>query len=250
MARIRCAISSMHSRDWWERLARGSTFTTSRRRSEVSTGRTSSIPAPLGAPTAMSLSGLIGFLAERVRDNKPEGESEVFGLPAGRVVAATTAMSLLGSTAEAGLLHFRGAFHNPVGRGEGTQNFAALDGCDRGDGRRRRRIPRLWRLARHGWVAQLAAERHCRPSAPRAALVHRLGTCRPRRFGTNGITWPRDRRALSSIRRMAFPAPEPSAWEAIRARASSMPIAEAGIYLICGCAMDRYFRPSAASIRH
>ena len=39
--------------------------------------------APLGAPAAMSLSGLIGFLAERVRDNEPEGEPEVFGLPAG-----------------------------------------------------------------------------------------------------------------------------------------------------------------------
>ena len=70
--------------------------------------------APLGAPAAMSLSGLMGFLAERVRDNEPQGEPEVFGLPAGRVVAAMTAASLLGTTAEAGLLHFRGAFHNPA----------------------------------------------------------------------------------------------------------------------------------------
>ena len=70
--------------------------------------------APLGAPAAMSLSGLMGFLAERVRDNEPQGEPEVFGLPAGRVVAATTAASLLGTTAEAALLHFRGAFHNPA----------------------------------------------------------------------------------------------------------------------------------------
>lgn len=70
--------------------------------------------APLGAPAAMSLSGLMGFLAERVRNNKPEGQPEVFGLPAGRVVAAATAVSLLGTTAEAGLLHFRGAFHNPA----------------------------------------------------------------------------------------------------------------------------------------
>ena len=70
--------------------------------------------APLGAPAAMSLSGLLGFLAERVRANKPEGEPTVFGRPAGRVVAATTAASLLGTTAEAGLLHFRGAFHNPA----------------------------------------------------------------------------------------------------------------------------------------
>jgi hypothetical protein len=70
--------------------------------------------APLGAPAAMSLSGLMGFLAERVRDNRPESEPRVFGLPAGRVVAAVTGVSLLGTTAEAGLLHFRGAFHNPA----------------------------------------------------------------------------------------------------------------------------------------
>jgi hypothetical protein len=70
--------------------------------------------APLGAPAAMSLSGLMGFLAERVRDNRPEDEPRVLGLPAGRVVAAATGLSLLGTTAEAGLLHFRGAFHNPA----------------------------------------------------------------------------------------------------------------------------------------
>ena len=70
--------------------------------------------APLGAPAAMSLSGLMGFLAERVRDNEPGDEPAVFGLPAGRVTAAATAASLLGTTAEAGLLHFRGAFHNPA----------------------------------------------------------------------------------------------------------------------------------------
>jgi hypothetical protein len=70
--------------------------------------------APLGAPAAMSLAGLMGFLAERVRDNRPEGEPRVFGLPAARVVAAMTGLSLLGTTAEAGLLHFRGAFHNPA----------------------------------------------------------------------------------------------------------------------------------------
>lgn len=70
--------------------------------------------APLGAPAAMSLAGLMGFLAERVRDNDPEDEPKVFGLPAGRLTAAVTAVSLLGTTAEAGFLHFRGAFHNPA----------------------------------------------------------------------------------------------------------------------------------------
>jgi hypothetical protein len=70
--------------------------------------------APLGAPAAMSLAGLMGFLAERVRDNRPGNEPRVLGLPAGRVVVAMTAVSLLGTTAEAGFLHFRGAFHNPA----------------------------------------------------------------------------------------------------------------------------------------
>nr|WP_246332020.1 hypothetical protein [Sphingomonas chungangi] len=70
--------------------------------------------APIGAPAAISLSGLMGFLGERVRDNKPGTRPMVAGLPAGRVVAALTGASLLGTTAEAGLLHFRGAFHNPA----------------------------------------------------------------------------------------------------------------------------------------
>src|SRR5665213_887750 len=48
--------------------------------------------APLGAPAAMSLSVLRGFLAERVRDNDPEREPQVYGLPAGRVVAAATTL--------------------------------------------------------------------------------------------------------------------------------------------------------------
>ena len=167
--------------------------------------------APLGAPAAMSLSGLIGFLAERVRDNEPEGEPEVFSLPAGKVVAATTAMSLLGTTAEAGLLHFRGAFHNPamllpvtmppvaaallgaatVGDATKDRKVSRLwDGGHRGNGRRGCRISRLWRVARHGRMAQLAAECHCRPTAACAALLYRSGACRTRRFGTAQRAYP------------------------------------------------------------
>ena len=106
--------------------------------------------APLGAPAAMSLSGLIGFLAERVRSNKPEGEPKVFGLPAGRVVAATTAMSLLGTTAEAGLLHFRGAFHNPAMLLPVTMPpvaAALLGAAAAGDAARDRKVSRLWMAA-------------------------------------------------------------------------------------------------------
>jgi hypothetical protein len=70
--------------------------------------------APLGAPAAMSLAGMAGFLAERVRDNPPGSAPAVMGLPAGRVVAALTGGGLVGTAMEAGLLHFRGAFHNPA----------------------------------------------------------------------------------------------------------------------------------------
>ena len=70
--------------------------------------------APIGAPAALSLSGAMGFLAERVRDTRPGLSPDVLGLNAGRVVGVTTAAGLLGTVAEAGLLHFRGAFNNPA----------------------------------------------------------------------------------------------------------------------------------------
>jgi hypothetical protein len=70
--------------------------------------------APIGAPAALILSGALGFSAERVRDNQPGAAPELFGLPAGRTLAFMTAAGLLGTVGEAGLLHFRGAFHNPL----------------------------------------------------------------------------------------------------------------------------------------
>lgn len=69
--------------------------------------------APLGAPGALVLSGLLGFVAERVRDNAPGAVPRIFGLPAGRMSAAVTGAGLLGTVAEAALLHFRGAFQDP-----------------------------------------------------------------------------------------------------------------------------------------
>ncbi|HEY1890378.1 MAG TPA: hypothetical protein VGG63_08225 [Steroidobacteraceae bacterium] len=69
--------------------------------------------APLGAPAALILSGLLGFLAERVRDTVPGQAPTIGGLSAGRVVAAVTSLGLLGTVGEAGLLHFRGAYHDP-----------------------------------------------------------------------------------------------------------------------------------------
>ncbi len=69
--------------------------------------------APLGAPMAILLSGLLGFCSERVRESSGGRRPKIFGLPAGRTIAAVTGAGLLGTTGEAGLLHFRGAFHNP-----------------------------------------------------------------------------------------------------------------------------------------
>lgn len=69
--------------------------------------------APLGAPMAILLSGLIGFCSERVRETPRGTTPTIFDFPAGRAMAAVISGGLLGTAGEAGLLHFRGAFHNP-----------------------------------------------------------------------------------------------------------------------------------------
>ena len=69
--------------------------------------------APIGAPAALILSGAMGFLAERVRDTRAGGIPTIAGLHAGRVVGAAVSVGLLGTVGEAGLLHFRGAYHDP-----------------------------------------------------------------------------------------------------------------------------------------
>ncbi len=68
--------------------------------------------APMGAPAALILSGLLGYAAERVRDAAPFTQPRIFGLPAGRLLSGFTALGLLGTTAEAWLLHFRGNFQH------------------------------------------------------------------------------------------------------------------------------------------
>jgi len=69
--------------------------------------------APIGAPAALILSGLLGFLGERTRDNAPGAPPTIAGVPAGRFLAAATGAGLLGTVGEAGLLHYRGAYQNP-----------------------------------------------------------------------------------------------------------------------------------------
>jgi hypothetical protein len=70
--------------------------------------------APIGAPFALVLAGLLGRGAEKVRDTPPGKKAEILGAPAGRLLAAVGAGGLLGTAGEAALLHFRGAFHDPA----------------------------------------------------------------------------------------------------------------------------------------
>lgn len=65
--------------------------------------------APLGAPAALSLAGMIGGMAERLR-----GSRSLFGFVPGRLIARLVSLGLLGSAGEAALMHFRGAYHNPA----------------------------------------------------------------------------------------------------------------------------------------
>jgi hypothetical protein len=69
--------------------------------------------APIGAPVALTLAGLLGRGAERVRDAKPWRSPTVLGWPAGRALGAVAAVGLAGTVAEAALLHFRGNFQDP-----------------------------------------------------------------------------------------------------------------------------------------
>jgi len=69
--------------------------------------------APIGAPAALILCGMLGFSAERVRNNRPGTVPRLFDLPAGRTLAFMSSIGMLGTVGEAGLLHFRGAYHDP-----------------------------------------------------------------------------------------------------------------------------------------
>lgn len=103
--------------------------------------------APLGAPMAILLSGMLGFCSERVRANGRRRSRRIFKLPAAETVATVSALGLIGTSGEAGLLHFRGAFHNPFMAvpvtlppiGAGLLAGAVLNG-----GRRMRGLARWW----------------------------------------------------------------------------------------------------------
>ena len=65
--------------------------------------------APFGAPAALTLAGLYGVIAGEMLTG-----SKVVGARLPQYTAGLIAFSLLGTVAEAGLLHFRGAFQNPA----------------------------------------------------------------------------------------------------------------------------------------
>jgi hypothetical protein len=66
--------------------------------------------APIGAPVALLLAGLLGRTGEKVRSRA----RRYLGLPLERVLGLVSAVGLAGTVGEAGLLHFRGAFQNPA----------------------------------------------------------------------------------------------------------------------------------------
>ncbi|WP_188054451.1 hypothetical protein [Sphingosinithalassobacter sp. CS137] len=66
--------------------------------------------APIGAPAALILSGALGAAADALATRDPR----LGPLPVGgRFVGALAVIGLVGTSAEAALLHFRGAFHSP-----------------------------------------------------------------------------------------------------------------------------------------
>ena len=65
--------------------------------------------APLGAPASLSLAGLLRRTAALIRTR-----ATLAGMLPGKALAWLVSLGLLGTSAEAALLHFRGAFHNPA----------------------------------------------------------------------------------------------------------------------------------------
>ena len=94
--------------------------------------------APLGAPAALTLVGLYGVIAGEMLSGRDYVRTR---LP--RHTAGLIAFSLMGTIAEAGLLHFRGNFQNPVMYAPVTvPPLAALSiGAAHVDAARDRRLP-------------------------------------------------------------------------------------------------------------
>ena len=143
--------------------------------------------APIGAPAALTLAGLYGVIAGEMLSGRDYVRTR---LP--RHTAGLIAFSLMGTIAEAGLLHFRGKFQNPVmyapvtipplaavgdrrgravaARGRRCRAAAQGDGAARD---RRPDVPRLRNSPQHGRLAQLEPDDPARTAAARAARLSR-----------------------------------------------------------------------------
>ncbi len=67
--------------------------------------------APIAAPLGLTFAGLFGLAAGAL--TRQRQRPRLLGAPAGPLLAIAAALGLVGTAAEAGLLHFRGAFHHP-----------------------------------------------------------------------------------------------------------------------------------------
>ena len=63
--------------------------------------------APVAAPLAITMAGILGFAASRI------AAGDTSRIPPGAALGALAAVGLAGTSAEATALHFRGAFQNP-----------------------------------------------------------------------------------------------------------------------------------------
>jgi hypothetical protein len=66
--------------------------------------------APLAAPAGITLAGLFGLAAHQVSQGE---EGYILGWPIEQLLSLAAVSGLLGTAAEAGLMHFRGAFQDP-----------------------------------------------------------------------------------------------------------------------------------------
>ncbi|MDQ3440050.1 MAG: hypothetical protein M3478_06835, partial [Planctomycetota bacterium] len=133
--------------------------------------------APIAAPLALHMAGLLGLIAGSLE--MPGSRIRVvLGQRPARPVAALTVMGLFGTSAETALLHFRGAFQDPYmylpvtlapaagaalcddnaerPLADSVFSAAAVNGASRV---RRRWLSRVRRAPQHGRLAQLDAER-------------------------------------------------------------------------------------------
>ena len=69
--------------------------------------------APIGAPGALVIAGALGAAGHILSPQNTPSALRSW-LNNGRILCAASTFGIIGSVAEAGLLHFRGAYHNPA----------------------------------------------------------------------------------------------------------------------------------------